>query len=326
MDIYRLLYQAGMPHVLRRLLKPSRLTILSLHRITDEPSFFWSPVKPAVFEQLCAYAARHYTVTSFAELSQHRSSKKPLLIFSFDDGYHDFIEYALPALHKYNLPSNHNYVYRCVEENMTIWTQRLNTVFDHLHRQQVADAAVQFEDDTHASLAQAGGNWNQWYNQVFKKLLRSPIAEREPVLDRMEQQYGVKAAVRMMNWDDVQEAIRYKTEPGNHSYSHEAMPTVLDPDAFHREVIWSKQQFEERLQVPFNIFALPNGETTPDITARLGTAGYRYVLELNEKTNTLHKGAINSPQYHRITIGGEPIERVLLRTETFQSTLHSFIK
>src|SRR5689334_14309883 len=111
----------------RRLKGQNSLTVLSLHRISPDIDFFWQPIHPDTFDQLLKYVKKHYEVICFRDLnSLPKTNARPYLILSFDDGYYDYIEYALPLLKKNNLPSNHNLVVSCLESNQLIWTQRLN--------------------------------------------------------------------------------------------------------------------------------------------------------------------------------------------------------
>ena len=131
--MFNLLYKLGAAKILRSF-KKGELTILNLHRISPERDFFWNPITPAHFETILQYVSKYYNVISFSDIPEllkfGRTSEKPYLILSFDDGYHDFIEYALPLLTKYNLPSNHNIVNSCANNNTAIWTQRLNNIFN----------------------------------------------------------------------------------------------------------------------------------------------------------------------------------------------------
>ena len=102
-NIFKLLYAFGVPSILR-IGKSNQLTILSLHRVSPERDFFFDPIDPIVFRKLLKYVQKHYKVISFQELEDISiiKSKKPLLILSFDDGYVDFYEYALPILTDFN--------------------------------------------------------------------------------------------------------------------------------------------------------------------------------------------------------------------------------
>ena len=92
----------------------------------------------------------------FSEID--KNTKKPKLIFSFDDGYYDFIEYALPVLTKYGLRCNHNVVNSCLNDNHVIWTQKLNDVFNHLKNNQLTSVPVLDEMDISFK-----DNWLMYY-------------------------------------------------------------------------------------------------------------------------------------------------------------------
>src|SRR5258705_10541707 len=85
--------------------KKNKITVLNLPRITPEQDFFFKPITPAHFESLLKYVAKHYNVITIGEIHSLQTARerkqKPYLILSFDDGYYDFMEYALPLLIKY---------------------------------------------------------------------------------------------------------------------------------------------------------------------------------------------------------------------------------
>ena len=108
--LLKLLYQLGLPSLLRTK-KKGTLTVLCLHRISDDRDFFFNPIKVRTFEMLLEYLNKHYSIVPFSELK--KTTSKPKLVLSFDDGYYDFIENALPLLIKKGIPSNHN-IHRCI--------------------------------------------------------------------------------------------------------------------------------------------------------------------------------------------------------------------
>lgn len=73
----------------------------------DSPGVRAIAVTPETFDaELAHLHARGYTVIGFHEFEQHFASSTPLpqrsVIISFDDGWRDQFEYALPILQKYN--------------------------------------------------------------------------------------------------------------------------------------------------------------------------------------------------------------------------------
>ncbi len=199
--IFSILHKIGTTKILRTL-KSAELTILSLHRISPERDFFFNPITPFHFESLLRYVSKYYCVISFNELDnilqEKKTSKKPLLILSFDDGYYDFIEFALPLLKKYQLPSNHNIVNSCASENKTIWTQRLNHIFNFAKENKI-DFEFTFHDKTFA-LNNFENNWLSFYISTFKKMLELQMDERIFMIKKQEETLNIQAEYRMMNW------------------------------------------------------------------------------------------------------------------------------
>lgn len=323
--MYRLFHKIGLPYLLNRILKPGTLTILSLHRISREKNYFWNPILPEHFDMLCAYVSRRYHVIRFDQICQFKRQKKPLIILSFDDGYYDFMEQAMPVLKKYNIPANQNLVIDCLEKNMPIWTERMNILFQYLYENNVNEAAFEFPDDK-ILLRELGGNWTLFYNSVYKRLLGQESPGRGNLIAAAEQKYGVRPEVKMMNWTDAASLTGNNIEIGNHSYTHEVISTLKDPADLHREIIRSKEVLETRLRIPVTIFSYPNGQVNPSLVDLFASAGYEHILEVNEKVNQIKKlsGEINT--YNRITIGDEVFGKTVMRVELFQSIIKKYFR
>jgi len=135
--IYSSLFNLRIHHFLR-IDKNDSLSVLCLHRVSDKRDNFFDPISPSNFELLIKYLIKNYHLTTFEELNSI-DSNKPKMILSFDDGYKDFIEFALPILSKYKIPSNHNFVNNCLNTGEPIWTQRLNNVFTSLEKRKTIE-------------------------------------------------------------------------------------------------------------------------------------------------------------------------------------------
>ncbi len=326
--VFRVFNTVGVTSLLRSR-KKSKLTVLNLHRVSPEKDFFFRPLPPGQFELLLKYVSKHYTVTTFAEfevdIASGKKSSKPYLILSFDDGYYDFIEYALPLLIKYDLPSNHNIVNTCVNNNEIIWTHRLNNVFNYAMERNI-DKQWQMQDGTIFSLATSNNNWTQLYFPIFKILLNTPHKERLQWISEREKEFSTSVNCPMMNWDHVKECIKNKVEIGSHTYHHDVLSTISDYTDLLNEIKRSKEEIENNIKMPVNVLALPNGQSNKDIEKACAEAGIKDILLVDEKATQIKKiGANKINLISRINIIEEDPAIMYLRTELFHSKLRKYV-
>lgn len=321
--MFKFFNDVGLNNVLR-CFKKNKLTVLSLHRISEELDFFWNPMKPKTFEFLLAYLKKHYHVICFRELPEIVKVKgtKPLAIISFDDGYYDFYEYALPLLMKYKLPSNHNIVNECAENNMIIWTQRLNFIFNHCRQNKIA---VSFEKNEHRfELNNFNNNWMSFYLAVYKWMLQLPLQDRLELLVKHENALSISASVKMMNWQQIAECSANGVEVGSHTFSHDVISTINDEVLLNKEIVQSTRELEQKINKKVNVLALPNGQGNVNITKCLTEAKINYLLYVEDKLNELNNltGTIN--KIYRINLVEENVSAMKLRTEMFHSKIKKY--
>ncbi|MEX0758089.1 MAG: polysaccharide deacetylase family protein, partial [Tistlia sp.] len=89
-----------------RLRNRDRLTVAMFHRVLPQadPRFAESDpaytVSLARFEDYLDFFARHYAVVDYADLAGRRPLPPRPLLITFDDGWADTVEVALPALRR----------------------------------------------------------------------------------------------------------------------------------------------------------------------------------------------------------------------------------
>jgi peptidoglycan/xylan/chitin deacetylase (PgdA/CDA1 family) len=301
---------------------------LNLHRITPEQDFFFKPVIPAHFESLLQYVAKHYHVITFGEINALQSCRqengKPYLILSFDDGYYDFMEYALPLLIKYKLPSNHNIVNCCADHNEIIWTHRLNNVFNHARENKIN---LQYQAENRSQLTFPAGKKNQMqvYYAIFNILLNTPYQKRMQWIIEKEKELSTSVNCAMMNWGQIAECTKYRVEIGSHTYNHDALSTITDYKCLLTEIQRSKTEIEKKIQKPVDILALPNGQTNADIVRACIQAGISNVLFVDDRVNSWNNFSTNKVNLiSRINIIEEIPAEMFLRTELFHSKFRKY--
>lgn len=325
--IYKILNLLQIPALLRNWRASSQtVSVLSLHRISPSQDPLWQPIHPHTFEKMLQYASQVYRVVGFAELADALKTKgKPILMLSFDDGYLDFMEFALPLLQKYKILANHNLVIDCLDTGERIWTQRLNQLLNFLLDTQ-PQCTLTFEQPEHAnqvfSLNKKDKNWYQAYTQLLLFLLQTPkIARLQQLLD-WEQAFSVPTGmVQMMSWADAKTCLGSGwVEIGSHTHTHEPLPTLSSEEDLHKEITVSKQRLETVLGIPINILALPNGQSSHKIRSLAESAGYNFLLEVGDQfytPSTTEKMRI----IPRINLIEEPAPAWKLRMERAQARM-----
>jgi len=310
--------------------KKNKITVLNLHRITPEQDFFFKPITPTHFESLLKYVAKHYNVITIEEISSLQTSRKedqkPYLILSFDDGYYDFMEYALPLLIKYKLPCNHNIVNCCADHNEIIWTHRLNNIFNHARENKIN---LQYQAENGSMLSYQAGmkNPRKIYYAVFNILLNTPYQKRMQWIIEKEKELSTSVSCAMMNWSQVTECTKYRVEIGSHTYSHDTLSTITDYNCLLNEIQRSKIEIEKNIQKPVNILALPNGKTNADIVKACTQAGISNVLFVDDRVNSWSDFSANKINLiSRINIIEETPAEMFLRTELFHPIMRKYVR
>ena len=224
----------------QKIRRNNQLVILNLHRISPANNPFWSPLHPQLFEELLSFLQKKFEVCLFREIEEREKSSKPLAILSFDDGYRDFIEYAVPLLDKYKLKANINIIPRCVDSQKPLWNIQLYDFLNVAPRNLVNDIklpdfSVKLKDDSQEAKLRFG-------LQISRYLKNRPREERDrlwqfiqPYLDKLD---FPKTA--MMSVDDIREISKIH-EVGGHSFSHESMK--FESDEFFRQDLINCKNF-----------------------------------------------------------------------------------
>lgn len=109
------LYQSGILSLYHRIRNRRTLTVIMFHRVLDPSDPRWKTCDPdytisdRLFRQCLLLLVKHYKIVSLEDVLLATESAKPLppraLLITFDDGWQDNYEYALPILKQMALPA-----------------------------------------------------------------------------------------------------------------------------------------------------------------------------------------------------------------------------
>jgi peptidoglycan/xylan/chitin deacetylase (PgdA/CDA1 family) len=319
------LYNTGAPFILRSYKQRNQLaTILCLHRVSDEESLTFPPFKIKDFERLLQYIDKHYHVVTIEMLSKSDGGK-PALVLSFDDGFLDFYENALPLLKKYGIPCNLNVVTKCLDNNFQIWTQRQNNLLQeiflrkHICTFDLGNKKIGIDNFSPKNIIQKN-------LELFHFLFSKDEQFVDNFLTRYENKMSFEIpATPMMNWGNLIDALKnYEIELGSHSVSHITLSNISNKEKLKEEISDSKVLIEKHIGRKVNIFALPNGNYNDEVIEQCKSAGYEHVLTVDEKLLTIEK--LNDFQFPRLLIPYNNYYENLLKVENFQNTIKKLMK
>jgi len=311
--IIQLLSAFGVASFLRNS-KGEGITVLCLHKISNEVDHFFNPISTKQFEALVSYCVKHYSITTFSQIEMPTPKRK--LILSFDDGYSDFLENAIPILTKFDVPCNHNVVNVCLNTGEMIWTQKLVHLYTHLKENEIKN------DELLTSLGHTyTSSWLDYAYGVTNKMMSFSPEERDQYITTLLDKYELNPKEKMMTWEDVKRCEKeYKVEIGAHTYTHRTLNNVTEKEDLDFEIKQSILEIEDQLQHSVDIFCLPRGQYNETVIEYLREqTAIKYVLLVNDDTTTSQIKSFNL--INRVYMINEPASEMILRTELFQKKM-----
>jgi len=266
------------------------LTILNLHRVMDGDTSSYQPLKIKLFEELLNYVKKHYLLISFDDLNNLNQNdlRKPPLILSFDDGYKDFFEYAMPILDKHKIRVNQNIIPYCVESGLP----PLNVLIQDF----IGNAPMSLLQNFSIPGFVYDGDKS---NRILFGLSASKFIKNKSFSEQAVLQGDITSQIfnfiefkptKMMNLNDIKETTSYH-EIGAHSFSHSSMFYESD-EYVQNDAINCKIWFSSFLNIDASIYTFPNGSYKPHQLNIVKNNGYKYLLLVSDKfsypTNTIH--------------------------------------
>lgn len=231
------------------------------------------------FELMLDYIANRFTVIPLRDIPHwhRRNSSECLAAITFDDGYPDWLDTAVPALLRRQLPAAF-FITTGQFSGQALWHERIEAAVCRgaVHGAiELASPAVAGSYTLSSSSARHAAS--QRLQAALKYL---SLSEREDVLRELENMAGLDSdSVPRMTREQVRDLSAKGFEIGAHTVNHPILTRCSTADATY-EIGTCKEELEALTGVPVVGFAYPNGIPGVDFTAEhvslIRHCGYSY--------------------------------------------------
>lgn len=281
----------------------ARLSTLIFHRVLAEPDpLLPGEVDAARFDTLCGWLARWFRVLPLDHALAHlRAGSLPRrsLCITFDDGYADNHDLAMPILRRHGLCATF-FVTTGVIGGGRMWN---DTVIEALRHARVAHV-----DSRDLGLESPGvlpietmEQRRSAIEQLLPALKHLPPADRADRVERLQRLCGAELRTDLMMSEAQVRGLRDGgMQVGGHTVTHPILARLDDATA-RREIAEGKVTLERWLGEEVPVFAYPNGRPGDDFEPRHGDmardAGFRAALTTTWGVATPRTNAYAIPRF-----------------------------
>ena len=287
----RFLYASGALPLYHRLRNADSLTVVMFHRTLAPEDPRWATCDPdytlprEVFAGSLAFFKRHYNVVSAAQVLEARAGGARLppraLLLTFDDGWADNVDHALPELRRAGLPGLMFVVADAVGRRQPFWQERLIAAWRR-GRLDIADVAAALAGEAGKQEAvdiDAGGDWDA-VRRLVAGIERLPDPARArvlaPFLPAMDD--GLR---HMVDAAELQRLREGGVALGLHGKSHVRMTEAADLDAElggARGALAAVLPGGPEEAAALRTLSFPHGAFDADVARRAREAGYELLF------------------------------------------------
>jgi peptidoglycan/xylan/chitin deacetylase (PgdA/CDA1 family) len=300
----------GVPRALNAVGRPTRLTVLAYHRVVDPERVapFDEGVRSATPEAFAAqmeWVASSFSVVSLADLraildGSARCPRRPLLI-TFDDGYADNYEHAVPVLRRLGLPAVVFAATGAVDSRRPHWWDALAVELRRVPRG-LADLPLIGPRFMVGTAERRGA-----HAELRAAMKGVSHQEREAAIARLREMLGPGPEPDgdglMITWEQARAMVRAGVDVQPHTVSHPIL-TTLEPEEVRREIRGSVERLRDRLGTPSWAFAYPNGDWDPRVVEAVRQEGLELAFTMRPGPIALADARRRPLEIPRIAVEG----------------------
>ncbi len=242
------------------------------HSVLDDPKVVADSLggmihSREIFQGQMELLARHFCPVTLDDVARFVRAEKGLpersVVVTFDDGYVDNLEMAMPILDRVEIPATFYVTVDCIQNRRLPWPSRLRFSMRRTPKSSWIDETEKtWRLDNESDREQA-------FLSACDRVAKLSGSAQELLVCRIETELECKlpddASKLMMTWDQVKALTRNGHIVGSHTMTHPNMAFVSCEDA-RREFAESKQQMEAHLNTRVTHFSYPCPALYPNWT------------------------------------------------------------
>ena len=290
----------GILPLAKRWVRRQGTVVLTFHRVLNDAelegtaSLLGMIVRNRTFDDFLAYAARNLEIVSAGDDPEWKSNGKLKIALTFDDGWCDNATEAFPIARKHNAPITIFIVTKRIGTTLPFWPEQAASVLGL-----GLDAGTQERQRS--------------IEQTIERMKSLPSAERKRIIKRIthdeHRANSCKEVDRTMNWEQIKELRAGGVVFGSHTSTHEILTRIPLPQA-EEEIHASREVITQCLGTACDVFAYPNGDSSPETRSLVAKAGYKRAF-LNQwpgiwssRTDPFAIPRVNICEYHLVDKDG----------------------
>ncbi len=275
-----------------------KVMILVYHRVVADVAETEKEAIPGLLTSIETFG-RHLEILSencdicsldFAaeRLSGKRRTSRTVAVITFDDGYRDIYENALPILRRFGFPATVFLPAAYIGTGRRLSHDRL---FWLVHK------AFRHRLSLHAPLIRAGLPWSlvsklctiRDASIAAEQLVYLPSSLRDRLLDGLndfldERDDEYPTGYQLLDWKMINQMAHAGIDFGAHTSGHPVL-TLETEEIIRRDIVEGKRRIEEMLGREVRHFAYPNGRYNEKVKAIVYDAGFELALTCDRRIN-----------------------------------------
>jgi len=245
--------------------------ILMYHSVLPDPSFQADSLggivhSESAFRVQMELLARDYHPISLDQTVKHLRNGEDFprrsVVVTFDDGYADNYEVAMPILDQFAVPATFYVTVDCVENKRLPWPSRLRFAFRRTKQTSWTGSKTESTTNSNPESWNLGSplNREEAFLAACDSCCQLSGEAQEEFIRRIEHELQASlpadSGSLMMSYDQLRKLAGHGHIVGSHTMTHPNMAQLKADDA-QRELAESKQRLESRLGAPIKHFSYP---------------------------------------------------------------------